>query len=82
MMVFSLVSRRHLTMYLKEIIHLTDPRTAKWRFMFFRVALSIKKESAPLNFISTNILNHVTKEELRGVRIVKTSLRVFARMVK
>ena len=82
MMVFSLVSRRHLTMYLKEIIHLTDPKTLKWRFMFFRVALSIKKESAPLNFISTNILNHVTKEELRGVRIVKTSLRVFARMVK
>jgi hypothetical protein len=69
-------------MYLKEMIHLTDPRTAKWRFMFFRVALSIKKESAPLNFISTNILNHVTKDELRGVRIAKTSLRVFARMVK
>ena len=82
MMVFSLVSRRHLTMYLKEIIHLTDPKTLKWRFMFFRVALSIKKESAPLNFISTNILNHVTKEESHGVRIVKTSLRVFARMVK
>ena len=43
---------------------------------------SIKKESAPLNFISTNILNHVTKDELRGVRIAKTSLRVFARMIK
>ena len=77
-----LAFQKHLTMYLKEMIHLTDPRTAKWRFMFFRVALSIKKESAPLNFISTNILNHVTKDELRGVRIAKTSLRVFARMVK
>ena len=65
-----------------EGIHLTDPRTAKWRFMFFRVALSIKKESAPLNFISTNILNHVTKDESRGVRIARTSLRVFARMEK
>ena len=72
----------HLTMYLHEIIHLTDPRTLKWRFMFFRVALSIKKESTPLHIISTNILNHVLKEESHGVRIAKTSLRVFARMAK
>jgi len=77
-----LAFQRHLTMYLKEMIHLTDPRTAKWRFMFFRVALSIKKESAPLNFISTNILNHVTKDELRGVRIAKTSFRLFVKMKK
>jgi hypothetical protein len=69
-------------MYLKEIIHLTDPRTAKWRFMFFRVALSIKKESTPLHIISTNILNHVTNEKRPGVRIAKTSLRLFARMAR
>jgi len=69
-------------MYLKEMIHLTDPRTAKWRFMFFRVALSIKKESAPLNFISTNILNHVSKDESHGVRIAKTSFRLFVKMKK
>jgi hypothetical protein len=81
-MVFSLVFQRHLTMYAKEIIHLTDPRTVKWRFMFFRVALSVKKESKPSRIIFTNILSHVTKDESRGVRLVKTSLRVFARMVK
>tara|TARA_R110000764_G_scaffold60024_1_gene129145 strand:- start:338 stop:550 length:213 start_codon:yes stop_codon:yes gene_type:complete len=69
-------------MYLKEMIHLTDPRTAKWRFMFFRVALSIKKESTPLHIISTNILNHVSKDESHGVRIAKTSLRLFARMAR
>lgn len=82
MMVFSLVFQRHLTTYAKEIIHLTDPRTAKWRFMFFRVALSVKKESKPSRIMFTNILSHVTKEESRGVRIAKTSLRVFARMIK
>tara|TARA_R110002051_G_scaffold315421_1_gene393752 strand:+ start:1882 stop:2091 length:210 start_codon:yes stop_codon:yes gene_type:complete len=69
-------------MYLKEIIHLTDPRTAKWRFMFFRVALSLKKESIPLRITSTNILNHVTKEESRGVRIAKTSFRLWSRGIK
>ena len=81
-MVFSLVFQRHLTMYAKEIIHLTDLRTVKWRFMFFRVALSVKKESKPSRIIFTNILSHVTKDESRGVRLAKTSLRVFARMVK
>tara|TARA_R100001143_G_scaffold52692_1_gene47974 strand:+ start:129 stop:338 length:210 start_codon:yes stop_codon:yes gene_type:complete len=69
-------------MYAKELIHLTDPRTLKWRFMFFRVALSVKKESAPLNFISTNILNHVSKDESHGVRIAKTSFRLFVKMKK
>ena len=77
-----LAFQKHLTMYLKEIIHLTDPRTVKWRFMFFRVALSIKKESKPSRIMFINIFDHVTKDESRGVRIAKTSLRVFARMVK
>ena len=77
-----LAFQRHLTMYLKEIIHLTDPRTLKWRFLFFRVALSVKKESVPLRIISLNIFDHVSKDESHGVRIAKTSLRVFARMVK
>ena len=76
------MSTERSIMYLKEIIHLTDPRTAKWRFMFFRVALSVKKESKPSRIISTNILNHVINSESRGVLIAKTSLRVFARMVK
>ena len=82
MMVFSLVSRRHLTMYLKEIIHLANPSLYRWRFMFLKAFVLSQKELKPARIISTNILNHVTKEELRGVRIVKTSLRVFARMVK
>jgi hypothetical protein len=69
-------------MYAKELIHLTDPRTLKWRFMFFRVALSVKKESKPSRIMFTNIFDHVSKDESHGVRIVKTSLRVFARMVK
>ena len=80
------MSTEHLTMYLSEIIHLTDPRTAKWRFMFFRAGmktfLSVKKESTPLRIISTNILDHAIDKESRGVRIAKTSLRVFARMKK
>ena len=65
-----------------EGIHLTDPRTAKWRFMFLKVFLSVQKESIPLHIFYTSGLNHVTKDERRGVRIAKTSLRVFARMVK
>jgi hypothetical protein len=65
-----------------EGIHLTDPRTAKWRFMFLKVFLSVQKESIPLHIFYTSGLNHVTKDELRGVRIAKTSFRLFARMVK
>ena len=74
--------QRHLTTYLKEIIHLTDPRTAKWRFMFLKVFLSVQKESIPLHIFFTNTSNHVIKEEQRGVRLAKTSLRLFARMTK
>jgi hypothetical protein len=69
-------------MYVKEIIHLADPKTAKWRFMFFRVALSLKKESLPLHIFYTNGSNHVTNSESRGVRIAKTSLRLLSRMKK
>ena len=72
----------HSITYLKEIIHLTDPRTAKWRFMFLKVFLSVQKESVPLHIFFTNTSNHVTKEELRGVRLAKTGLRLFVRMKK
>ena len=77
---------RYFPTYAKEIILLTDVRVAKWRFLFFRAGmktfLSVKKESTPLRITSTNILNHVTKDESHGVRIAKTSLRLFVRMVK
>ena len=76
------MSTERSIMYLKEIIHLTDPRTAKWRFMFFRVALSLKKESKPSRIISTNILNHVINSESRGVQAAKTSLRLLLRMAR
>ena len=74
--------QEHSITYIKEIIHLTDPRTAKWRFMFLKVFLSVQKESIPLHIFFTNTSNHVTKEEQRGVRLAKTSLRLFARMTK
>ena len=77
---------RYFPTYAKEIILLTDVRVAKWRFLFFRAGmktfLSVKKESTPLRIISTNILDHAIDKESRGVRIAKTSLRVFARMKK
>ena len=65
-----------------EGILLTDPRMAKWRFMFLKAFLLAQKKSKPARITSTNILNHVLKDESRGVRIAKTSLRVFARMIK
>jgi hypothetical protein len=69
-------------MYLKEIIHLADPNLYKWRFMFLKAYLSVQKESIPLRIFYTNTLNHVTKEESRGVRIAKTSLRLWLRGIK
>ena len=77
---------RYFPTYAKEIILLTDVRVAKWRFLFFRAGmktfLSVKKESTPLRIISTNILNHAIDKESHGVRIVKTSLRLFVKMKK
>ena len=77
-----LVFQRHLTTYAKEIIHLVNPNLYRWRFMFLKAFVLSQKELKPVRIISTNILNHVTNDESRGVRIAKTSLRVFARMVK
>ena len=74
--------QRHLTTYLKETIHLIDPKLFRWRFMFLKVFLSVQKESIPLHIFYTNTSSHVTKEERRGVRLAKTSLRLFARMTK
>ena len=74
--------RRHLVTYLKEGIYLIDPNLYQWRFMFLKAFVSAQKKSKPARITSTNILNHVTKDESRGVRIAKTSLRVFARMAK
>ena len=65
-----------------EGILLIDPRMARWRFLFLKAFLLAQKKSKPARITSTNILNHVTKEESRGVRIAKTSLRVFARIIK
>ena len=65
-----------------EGIHLTDPRTAKWRFMFLKVFLSVQKESIPLHIFYTSGLNHVTNDERRGVQTAKTSLRLLLRMIK
>ena len=41
-----------------------------------------QKKSKPVRITSTNILNHVTNEKRPGVRIAKTSLRLFARMAR
>jgi len=65
-----------------EGIHLIDPKTVSWRFMFLKAYLSVQKESVPARIISTNILNHVTKEESHFAQNVKTSLRLFAKMTK
>jgi len=72
----------HSIMYLKEIIHLANPNLFRWRFMFMKIFLSVQKDSIPLHIISTNILNHVTKGESRGVQTVRTSLRLWSRMKK
>jgi len=69
-------------MYLKEGILLIDPNLYRWRFMFLKAFVLAQKKSKPARITSTNILNHVTKDESHGVRIAKTSLRVFARMAK
>ena len=65
-----------------EGIHLTDPRTAKWRFMFLKAFISVQKKSVPVSITSTNILNHVTREESHIAQNVRTSLRLFAKMTK
>ena len=65
-----------------EGIHLTDPRTAKWRFMFLKAYLSVQKESVPARIISTNILNHVTREESHIAQNVRTSLRLWSRITR
>ena len=69
-------------MYLKEGLHVLNPNLYRWRFLFLKAYVSSQKKSKTVRITSTNILNHVTKDESRGVRIAKTSLRVFARMVK
>ena len=76
------MSTERSIMYLKEIIHLANPNLFRWRFMFTKIFLSVQKDSIPLHIFFTNTSNHVTKEERRGVRIAKTSLRLFARMKK
>ena len=81
-MAISLVYRGHLTMYAKEIIHLVNPNLYSWRFMFVKAYLSAQKESKPVRIISTNILNHVTREESHIAQNVRTSLRLFAKMTK
>ena len=65
-----------------EGILLTDPRMVRWRFMFLKAFLLAQKKSKPARITSTNILNHVTKEESRGVRIARTSFRLFVRGIK
>ena len=46
-------------------------------------SLSVRsKRVIPLHIFYTNTSNHVLKEERRGVRLAKTSLRLFARMTK
>ena len=77
-----LVFQRHLTMYLKEGILLIDPNLYRWRFMFLKAFVLAQKKSKPARITSTNILNHVTKDESHGVRIAKTSLRLFVRMAR
>ena len=81
-MVISLVSQGHATMYLKEIIHLLNPNLYRWRFIFLKAFVLSQKESKPSRIMFTNILSHVTKEESRCARIVKTSFRVWLRTVK
>ena len=77
-----LVFQRHLVTYLKEGILLIDPNLYRWRFMFLKAFLLAQKKSKPSHIISINILNHVSKDESHGVRIAKTSLRLFVRMAK
>ena len=74
--------RRHLVTYLKEGIYLIDPNLYQWRFMFLKAFVSAQKKSKPARITSTNILNHVTKDESRGVRTAKTSFRVWLRMAR
>jgi len=76
------VFQRHLATYLKEGILLIDPNLYRWRFLFLKGYLSAQKKSKPVRITSTNILNHVIKDESRGVRIVKTSFRVWLRIIK
>ena len=72
----------HSIMYLKEIIHLANPNLFRWRFMFMKIFLSVQKDSIPLHIFYTNTSNHVIKDESRGVRIAKTSFRVWLRIIK
>ena len=74
--------QRHLVTYLKEGIYLIDPNLYQWRFMFLKAFVSAQKKSKPARITSTNILNHVTKDERPGVRIAKTSFRVWLRMAR
>ena len=74
--------QRHLVTYLKEGILLIDPNLYHWRFIFLKAFLLSQKKSKKARITSTNILNHVTKEERRGVRIAKTSLRLWSKREK
>ena len=78
----SLVFQRHLATYLKEGILLIDPNLYQWRFMFLKAFVSAQKKSKPARITSTNILNHVTREESHFAQNVRTSLRLFAKMKK
>ena len=74
--------QRHLATYLKEGILLIDPNLYRWRFLFLKGYLSAQKKSKPARITSTNILNHVTREESHIAQNVRTSLRLFAKMAK
>ena len=50
--------------------------------MFLKAFVSAQKKSVPVRITSTNILNHVTREESRTAQNVRTSLRLFAKMAK
>ena len=69
-------------MGLKEGTLLMDIRVLRWRILFLKAFISARKQSEPLHIFYTNFSNHVIKEESRGVRIAKTSLRVFVRMAR
>ena len=74
--------QRHLATYLKEGILLIDPNLYQWRFMFLKAFVSAQKKSKPARITSTNILNHVTREESHFAQNVKTSLRLWSRITK
>ena len=67
-------------MGLKEGTLLMDIRVLRWRILFLKAFLSARKQSEPLHIFYTNSSNHVTKDESRGARLARTSLRLWSRM--